>query len=337
MDLDSPAECNARSQSLSEGTRAPAVLSGLIWMCAVLKAAPEFPGRNTLFQMLRRYALGFDARVTGELGPGLRFESNPSVDANSLEPLLLRFIDPELGPVLRSALGPGESFVDVGANVGTYSLLGASLVGERGRVLAFEPVPSTRAQLERNLALNRLPQVEIVPRGLGAEPGRAILHVVPGASGLSSRYHDVGGSDVEIEVTTLDRALEGTALPALVKIDVEGMELEVLKGATGLLGSAHPPLVVLEAQSQHLQAAGTSYRELRAFLAEHGGYEIFALGRRGLRPEPAHAVDPSTADVLAARPDVAEHAQAIAALRSVHFRNQEPAWHTRMLARFRQP
>jgi len=305
-------------------------------MCAVLKAAPEFPGRNTLFQKLRGYVLSFDVRVTGELGPGLRFEGNPARDSNSLEPILHRFVDPELTPVLRAALGSGGSFVDVGANVGTYSLIAASIVGERGRVLAFEPVPDTRAQLERNVALNKVPQLEIVPKGLGAEPGQTTLHVVPGASGLSSRYHDHGGTAVEVDVTTLDLTFEGAAPPALIKIDVEGMELEVLKGATGLLRSDNPPLVVLEAQNTHLRAAGTSYSEVCAFLAEHGGYEIFALGRRGLRPERAGAADPSTGDVLAARPDVEEHARVVAALQSVHFRHQEPAWHTRLLAPLRR-
>ena len=74
-----------------------------------------------------------------------------------------------------------------------------------------------------------------------------------------------------------------------------------MRGATRLFESAAAPLLVFEAHPDHMRAAGTDYDEVRAFLAEHGGYEIFALGRSGLRPEPRDARLPSTTDVLAAR------------------------------------
>lgn len=314
----------------------PPALTGAIWIAGLLHAAPEFPGRNFALQHVRSFALGYDSHVSGYFGSGIRVEGNPAVDSNSLEPLLLRFTEPELGPILRAALGPGQTFIDVGANVGTYSLMAASLVGPTGRVLAFEPVPATRARLERNVALNDVPRLEIIAKALGAEPGTTVLHVASGASGLSSRYTQSDGNRVEVETATLDNELAGAAAPALIKIDVEGMELEVMRGARELLRGDSPPLIVFEAHPDHMNAAGTDYAAIRAFLSENGGYRIYALGRRGLRNEPLDAAVPSTADVLAARPDNEAHTRAIAALRRVHFRGQEPAAHTRLFAKLRE-
>ncbi len=321
---------------MRDSSRTPPLLAGAIWVTALLRAAPEFPGRNLVLQNLRGFLLRYDTQVSGQFGPGLRVAGNPAVDANSLEPLLLRFTEPELGPILRAALSEGQTFVDVGANVGTYSLMAASLVGPSGRVLAFEPVPATRARLESNVALNDAPQLEIVPKALGSEPGTTVLYLAAGASGLSSRYNQADGGRVEVETTTLDQVLADAAPPSLVKIDVEGMELEVMRGARELLCGDSPPLIVFEAHPDHLRAAGTDYATVRAFLADNGGYEIYALGRRGLRTEPADAPGPSPVDVLAARPDVAAHARAIAALRGVRFRGQEPGAHTRLFAMLRE-
>ena len=75
---------------MSEASRIPPVLSGVLWISAVLRAAPEFPGRNWTLQQLRGVLNGYDAQLQGGFGAGLRFEGNPQVDANSLEPLLLR-------------------------------------------------------------------------------------------------------------------------------------------------------------------------------------------------------------------------------------------------------
>lgn len=321
---------------MSDAGRTPPALAGAIWIAALLHAAPEFPGRNLALQNVRRFALGYDRQVSGYFGPGLRVEGNPAVDSNSLEPLLLRFTEPELGPILRAALCPGQTFVDVGANVGTYSLMAASLVGPTGRVMAFEPVPETRARLECNVALNHVPRLEIIPKALGSAPGTTVLHVAAGASGLSSRYTQTDGSRVEVETTTLDRELAGAMAPTLIKIDVEGMELEVMRGARELLRGDSPPLIVFEAHPDHMRAAATDYTAIRTFLADNGGYQIYALGRRGLRNEPPEARAPSTADVLAARPDSEAHTHAIAVLRGVHFRGQEPAAYTKLLARLRE-
>jgi FkbM family methyltransferase len=80
--------------------------------------------------------------------------------------------------LLSKLLEPGGTFIDVGANIGLYSLAAARIVGPDGRVLAFEPSPRERGLLERNVARNSLTQVVVDSRGLGnAENAQAVLHL----------------------------------------------------------------------------------------------------------------------------------------------------------------
>lgn len=125
------------------------------------------------------------------------------------------------------ALRPGDLFVDIGANVGSYTVLAAAVAG--AKVVAFEPDPEAFAALQRNVELNRIADlVELHHCALGAEHGVASMteglgctnHVVP-VSNRSSR---------PVRLETLDRVLAGRQ-PAVIKIDVEGYEPQALAGA----------------------------------------------------------------------------------------------------------
>ena len=291
------------------------------WRLAQLvRALPEFRGRDRILTALLRSGSQLDANVAGTFGGGLRFEGNPGVDANVLELLLLRFARPALAPVLDAALAPGGVFADVGANLGLYTLWGARLVGAQGRVHAFEPVPKVRACLARSVGLNGFGNVRIVAAGVGAEAGRTVLYQLPCASGVTSRYRESKQHGVEVDVTTLDAEFPHAAAPPdLVKVDVEGMEVEVLRGARRLLASSTPPLLVLEANVPCLAAAGTSYGELRLLLREAGGYQLWALTPGGLHLEPPDASAPGSLNVLAARRDLPAHARVLERLARVRF------------------
>ncbi|ABL79111.1 FkbM family methyltransferase [Thermofilum pendens] len=142
------------------------------------------------------------------------------------------------GPVdefIRSALSPGDVFVDVGANVGYYTLLG---VLRGARVVAMEPVPQTVAVLKANLRLNGFSGVIVVDKCAWSTRGRVTLFVPSGRYyGLSSAYHDRGvkGSLVGVEAVRLDDVLRGFDRIRLVKLDVEGAEYDVLKGMESVL------------------------------------------------------------------------------------------------------
>ncbi len=293
----------------------------LPWRLAqFVRALPEFRGRDRVLAALLRSGSPLDVSVAGSFGGGLRFEGNPVSDGNVIELLLLRFARPALAPVLDAALAPGAVFADVGANLGLYTLWGARLVGAEGRVHAFEPVPKVRACLAHAVGLNGFGNVRIVAAGVGAEPGRTVLYQLPSASGVTSRYHESKQHGVEVDVTTLDAEFpHAAAPPVLVKVDVEGMEVEVLRGARRLLGGSTPPLLVLEANVPCLAAAGTSYGELRSLLREAGGYELWALTPGGLHLELPDASAPGSLNVLAARRDLPTHARVLERLARVRF------------------
>jgi FkbM family methyltransferase len=197
--------------------------------------------------------------------------------------------------VWRAVLRPGDEVVDGGANVGYWSLVAAGLVGPRGRVFAFEPVPATADQLERNVAASRSAAVRVVRAALAAEPGEVVLHLFAGdTSAVHSSVGAVDGlsvvSSTPAPAMTLDEFLgsEGAA-PALVKLDVEGSETEALRGARGLLARAEPPILCCEWNEAAARAAGSHPREWLEMLAG-SGYRFYMAERGGrLRPFEAPA------------------------------------------------
>lgn len=151
---------------------------------------------------------------------------------------------------LRSIARPGWTFIDVGSCEGYYAVLAASLGGEGSRVVAVEPNPTLVAQLQRTADLGGY-KIQIVAAGCGSEPGQLSLTIsdVKGNVGMSSFVETKRGTrTAEVPVRTLDDMCEELALrPDVVKIDVESMELEVLRGFQETLrGESRPPVILVE-------------------------------------------------------------------------------------------
>jgi len=170
-------------------------------------------------------------------------------------------------------LCPGDVVIDAGANIGTYTLLAASRVGPSGRVIAFEPAPVALARLRENVAHNRLGQVEAHGAAVGIRPGRATMQSSSDVSNSLVAVPGVTGATTVVEVVRLDDVV-GDARPALLKLDVEGYELQALQGAATLLTADPPPVLLVELTDHLLRGAGTSPAELRAWLRERG-YELY--------------------------------------------------------------
>lgn len=225
----------------------------------------EFRGKGRL-----RRVLPVRGHGTAEAGfPGgfrLRLDLRESLQRD----FLFGLYDRRELELVREHLGEGD-FVDVGAHVGLYTVAAAKSTS--GRVLAFEPNPSARAQLAANLALNGCRNVLVVPKAVGAAPGRALLHV-PATPDPSFSSLDPGrfaeGKPVEVEVTTVDGEVTVAELrPSVVKIDVEGGELAVVAGMRDTIAEHRPVLLV--------EVSESSTRELARLLE---GYSGFRVGRR---------------------------------------------------------
>lgn len=166
----------------------------------------------------------------------------------------------EMGFVLHW-LRAGDRFADVGANVGGYSVLAAGAAG--AEVVAFEPVPATHQRLLRNIAINRLgDRVDARLNGVGAAAERLTFTADGDAANHALAPGEVAaGPTCEVEVVTLDQVL-GDAPPALVKIDVEGLEERVLAGAAGILADPRLQAVVIARPEPRLQP-GRAHRDPR--------------------------------------------------------------------------
>jgi FkbM family methyltransferase len=142
-------------------------------------------------------------------------------------------------------LRPGDVFVDVGANLGAYTVLAAGAA--KAHVVSFEPIPATLANLRRNVVANRLEsRVEICGCGVGARPG---FLTFTDQHDTTNRVALPGDRGLNIEITTLDNVL-ATRAATLIKIDVEGFEMSVLEGAHAALSSPDLLALIIEINPQ---------------------------------------------------------------------------------------
>jgi FkbM family methyltransferase len=188
---------------------------------------------------------------------------------------------------VRRVLSPGMVVLDIGAHIGIYSVLAARCVGPSGHVVAFEPAFRERRLLRVNLAVGRFSWVRVEPVAVGASEGSVTLHLVLGREGgCNSLRAPVGvGPTRKVAVwqTSLDRYVERYALDRidLIKIDVEGGELEVLRGSQALL-TRHPrPIVLCEVSDRRTAYWGHSARGVVDLFGDLGYdlFDILPLGR----------------------------------------------------------
>jgi FkbM family methyltransferase len=190
--------------------------------------------------------------------------------------------EPELS-CLKMILSPGNTFVDVGANIGIYTLAASKIVGETGRVLAFEPSVQSSPLLAKNIALNGLTNVHTFPVALSQKKGRAWLHRGPNPT-LNSFGKDPSwkGDGEEVVTEILDQVLRKAHIDRVdvIKMDVQGAEELVLRGASNTVTSAHP-VVIFEVWPEGAMLLGLSpYGPWE--LLESIGYQFFAAGRGGI-------------------------------------------------------
>ena len=151
--------------------------------------------------------------------------------------------NPEEYEAFRADIRPGDTVIDVGANIGAYSVLFAQWVGASGHVIAFEPAPETHGALLRLIERNGLtPRVTALQQAVSSQPGTAVFSAA-GASGANRLAAADGPATLLVETTTIDAVCGRLQVrPRLIKIDAEGAELDVLRGARATIAAAGPDL-----------------------------------------------------------------------------------------------
>ena len=194
--------------------------------------------------------------------------------------------------LLTEFLKPGDTFVDVGAHVGFFSIMAAALVDPGGRVIAFEPNAENYASLRNNVLLNGYAHVVCVNSAVGDHDGEAVFYENIDNDGGHALWdpglHPFNQQSKarqqarRLPMTTLDTALAGLGVQSVkaVKIDTEGAEVRVLNGGARCLAAPGIELLVCENNEFGLASLGTSSTELRRTLANLG-FAVCVQGEQG--------------------------------------------------------
>jgi FkbM family methyltransferase len=174
-----------------------------------------------------------------------------------------------------SVLSEGDIFIDVGANIGLFSLLASKVVGNAGRVLCYEPAPITFSRLKENVQLNNLKNIDIRNIGLSNKKGELIFYV-------SNNGHDAWNSfapsqdnklesSIQVPVSTVDIELENVdkSRIKIVKIDVEGWEKFVLHGGKNFFVN-YNPIVMVEFTEENTFNAGYPVYDIYNIMEDFG-------------------------------------------------------------------
>jgi FkbM family methyltransferase len=203
---------------------------------------------------------------------------------------------------IAALLRPGMTFVDIGANIGLHTLVAAHRVGNIGQVIAVEPQSRVYERLLHNVTLNGLRNVRAFRCAVGSAGGIMPLFQLStendGLATLRVRDHEEPVGSETVEVMTLPALLAVARVEHVhgIKIDTEGAELSILKGAEAWLSRSPPAFMAIECNDAHLRRFGASSLQLIRFL-QATGYRVLAL-RRG-RWRTLRAGEDESADLLA--------------------------------------
>jgi FkbM family methyltransferase len=185
--------------------------------------------------------------------------------------------------LVQSVVQPGWTVVDVGANIGWYSMIAAQRAGAGGRVFSFEISAPEAERLRNSARLNNFSQAEVVFTALSDHTGEIGITATRDA-GMTSIASSDGEQATKVAVTTLDEfcASRGIAPVNFIKCDIEGAEAGFLRGAEATLNCCRP-IILIEINPSALAKFGSTPDEVLAFLRSHG-YALFSTGRAGITP-----------------------------------------------------
>jgi len=239
----------------------------------------EGTGVGSIPTILRLFAYlshMFDLRMTKEIR-GYKF--NVRASPQSLLYFSRRF-EPHVRNLYCSLLKEGMIVADVGASTGYYTLLASKIVGSTGSVLSFEPEPHRFRELVDNVRINKCNNVKPFKLAVSDKEGETEFEQVNAlGSGCVVKAKKNAKKRTRVKTTTLDSFKIGVDL---VKIDVEGAELEVLKGMKKILAKGKVK-IICEVHPKKPSSLGYSTKEIEDLLRQYN-YDVYLIGEKGLIP-----------------------------------------------------
>lgn len=196
-------------------------------LTASIRAIPRIKGLGILIEALSRAFQSTDIDVPARIRSDL-YILNPTRPMDRRRLFAARYHDREEFRFLETVLRPGDYVVDVGANIGLYSLFASRLVGPSGQVTAIEAEPNNADRFERHVALNHRDNIRLRRCGVSDKHETLSLHLDPNNDGMHSFVVDARAGDVGVECYPLAELVENRQ-PRLLKIDIEGFEYPVLR------------------------------------------------------------------------------------------------------------
>lgn len=237
-------------------------------------------GHDKIFNWVDKYSFKKDEELTYVRGIGCLMYLDPKTYLarhiyyfGTYEPMCVKF--------LKRILKPGMVFYDIGANFGFYSLLAAQRIAPNGAVFAFEPQSKCCSMLIKSMAANKLKNIRIHQIALSDEDGEGRIYQLSETNiGQASLWRGKGktfGSEV-VKCVTIDYLIKNKELPPcdIMKIDVEGAEQNVLKGANELFLKSPPKVIVFEGIDVNLKRFDSSLDELLRTLKKNNYKIVFA-------------------------------------------------------------
>jgi FkbM family methyltransferase len=253
------------------------LLSALSWYS---KNMPIQPGKSPLQQLVLRVFGSIELMARSQYGDTflLHFPED-----HGWEDLYFRgTFETGTSELIRKVLRPGDVALDIGANLGWYTVLIAKAVG-LGRCHAFEPLPELFQRLKANCEANHLEgTVELNEVALGEREGTAELYTFQNLGAGSTSLSKLGRNDysaVSVPIVTLDSYLRARQIPRVdfIKIDVEGAEMSVLKGAGVVLRARRSPVWLIEMNVETSKSFGYAPEDLLEFLLQRNTYRFYRV------------------------------------------------------------
>lgn len=187
--------------------------------------------------------------------------------------------EPQVVQVLRNYLQTGSVFVDIGANVGWHTAVGSSIVGSTGRVYAIEPNPDNARLIAHTVQRNGLTNVELLPFALSERTGYAAFRSAVGSNGGFTWGKDPSFIDPMVTIVPTVRFDDlDIARVDVIKMDVEGAEPMVMRGAVEMIERDHPVIVFEFSCDMTQRVGGVAPREHLRFFEDHG-YTLSMIDR----------------------------------------------------------